>query len=271
MSNLLKLGDIIQLKESERKYVKVKYGKHYKILGFEDNTGYSDDSQWITALEDVRTGETIKLKMCESFWERVTKKFKVGDKVCIKTRYWQEQQETLKRFGFVEPCIDKSYEVSYVSESGSELSLVGTSFLFYAEYFELVKLDLSYVIPTNQWNTPITPSVIEKPILEERKIGKVKMQLFDEGFPNAVLEVAKVMTWAEQNKGYSPHDWKKLPNADTEFSAAASRHKLKAFVQKVEGIPAIDRTDEESNIVHLAHQAFNILAELELVLTGKIK
>jgi len=112
---------------------------------------------------------------------------------------------------------------------------------------------------------------ITRPILEERKIGKVKMQLFDEGFPNAILEIAKVMGWAEENKGYKPNDFKNLPNAETEFSAAASRHRVKGFIQKAEGIPAIERTDEESNIVHLAHAAFNVLAELELVLTGKIK
>ena len=112
---------------------------------------------------------------------------------------------------------------------------------------------------------------IARPILEERKIGKVQMDLFDSGFPNAITEVAKVMTWAAENKGYKPHDWKQLPNAETEFSAAASRHRVKGFIQKAEGVAAIDRTDEESNIVHLAHAAFNILAELELVLTGKIK
>lgn len=112
---------------------------------------------------------------------------------------------------------------------------------------------------------------IARPILEERKIGKVQMDLFDSGFPNAITEVAKVMTWASENKGYKPHDWKQLPNAETEFSAAASRHRVKGFIQKAEGIAAINRTDEESNIVHLAHTAFNILAELELVLTGKIK
>lgn len=117
----------------------------------------------------------------------------------------------------------------------------------------------------------LAQQTITRPVLEERKVGKVKMQLFDEGFPNAILEIAKVMGWAEENKGYKPNDFKNLPNAETEFSAAASRHRVKGFIQKAQGIPAIERTDEESNIVHLAHAAFNVLAELELVLTGKIK
>jgi hypothetical protein len=117
----------------------------------------------------------------------------------------------------------------------------------------------------------LAQQTIARPVLEERKVGKVKMQLFDEGFPNAIMEIAKVMSWAESAKGYQPNDFKNLPNAETEFSAAASRHRVKGFIQKDQGIPAIERTDEESNIAHLAHAAFNVLAELELVLTGKIK
>ena len=117
----------------------------------------------------------------------------------------------------------------------------------------------------------LAQQTIARPVLEERKIGKVKMHLYDEAFPNAILEIAKVMGWAEENKGYKPNDFKNLPNAETEFSAAASRHRVKGFIQKAQGVPAIERTDEESNIVHLAHTAFNVLAELELVLTGRIK
>lgn len=112
---------------------------------------------------------------------------------------------------------------------------------------------------------------IAKPILEERKVGKVKMHLVDEGFPNAMMELGKMMGWAEEHKGYKPNDFKNLPNAEVEFSAAATRHRLKSFIQKAEGVAAINRVDEESGISHLCHAAFNILAELELVLTGKIK
>jgi hypothetical protein len=114
-------------------------------------------------------------------------------------------------------------------------------------------------------------SSIARPILEERKVGKVQMDLFDSGFPNAVMEVAKVMTWAAENKGYKPHDWVNLPDAETSFPSAASRHRVKSLIQKVEGLPAGERVDEESAILHKAHEAFNILAELELMLRGKIK
>jgi hypothetical protein len=152
----------------------------------------------------------------------------------------------------------KHYCVDRRSHSGV-IELVGVDYCLNAEHFELAALDNN------------VQQDISRPILEERKVGKVKMQLFDEGFPNAIMEIAKMMTWAEQCKGYKPNDWKGLPNAETEFSAATSRHRVKGFIQKAEGVAAIDRTDEESSIVHLAHTCFNCLAELELVLTGKIK
>lgn len=111
---------------------------------------------------------------------------------------------------------------------------------------------------------------IARPVLEERKVGKIAIELFDEGFPNAVMAVGEVMTWAAEHKGYKPHDWKNLPNPDTAFSAAASRHRLKRLIQKVDGDYALDQVDEESNLLHLAHEAFNVLAQLELVITRKI-
>lgn len=188
--------------------------------------------------------------------------FKIGDAVKIKDSAWEEGYEVLNRFGFKRHV---SYEVSGVYPNRG-ISLVGNTSIYYPQYFELSKSSSGFThIETG------IKSDIARPILTERKIGKVQMDLFDSGFPNAITEVAKVMTWAAENKGYKPHDWKGLPNAETEFSAAASRHRVKGFIQKAEGIAAIDRTDEESNIVHLAHTAFNILAELELVLTGKIK
>lgn len=117
----------------------------------------------------------------------------------------------------------------------------------------------------------LNQSSIARPILTERKVGKVQMDLFDSGFPNAVMEVAKVMTWAAENKGYKPHDWVNLPDAETSFPSAASRHRVKSLIQKVGGLPVSERVDEESALLHKAHEAFNILAELELMLRGKIK
>lgn len=248
-SNHVKVGDYVRLIKSERKLNKLAYGHVYKVLSIESNKGYVDDSVYITEIESLNG--VVKLRMQESYFEilppraSVKKKFQVGDKViCVKNT--PEVQEGW--IGFITP---KKSEFGFVAENGC-----GQGYAFTEDELELLN---------------VSQNSIARPILTERKIGKVQMDLFDSGFPNAITEVAKVMTWAAENKGYKPHDWKQLPNAETEFSAAASRHRVKGFIQKAEGIAAIDRTDEESNIVHLAHTAFNILAELELVLIGKIK
>lgn len=111
---------------------------------------------------------------------------------------------------------------------------------------------------------------VYRPDVENRKADKIRIELFDDGFPNAILEIAKVLTWAQKVKGYKDHDWVNLPDAENSLKGAASRHRRDANQQKMEGVPAKERVDHESKHHHLAHQAFNILAELELILTGKI-
>ena len=112
---------------------------------------------------------------------------------------------------------------------------------------------------------------ITKPVLEERKKDKIRMELVDQGFPLALLELAKVMTWANENKGYKDHDWKNIPNAENAFKGAAARHRVKFDAQRSFGNEMLDCTDEESGVIHLAHEAFNVLALLELALVGKVK
>jgi len=112
---------------------------------------------------------------------------------------------------------------------------------------------------------------IARPILEERKVGKIRMELFDTGFPNAVLEIARMMTWANEHKGYKDNDWKVLPDAENAFKGAAARHRVKLDAQRSFGEDLLDCVDEESNITHLAHECFNNLALLELALVGRIK
>lgn len=116
-----------------------------------------------------------------------------------------------------------------------------------------------------------------RPVLEDRKIGKVRIELVDFGFPNALWEVAKVMTWAGVTKGYKDHDWQNLPGAKDAFPAAASRHRMKHIMASAAGLPLNEDgltdegyTDEESKFFHKAHEAFNILCELEMMMTGKI-
>lgn len=102
---------------------------------------------------------------------------------------------------------------------------------------------------------------VARPVLETRKIGKNRIELVDKGFPNALWEIARLMTKAQEVKQYSDHDWKKLP-IDT-FSSAASRHRMKTNMGEI--------YDDEFaadgfEIRHKVNEAFNVLAELELLL-----
>lgn len=113
---------------------------------------------------------------------------------------------------------------------------------------------------------------VYRPNLEDRKVGKVRVELVDDGFPLALREVAKVMTWAQTAKGYKDHDWQNLPNPEQALAAAASRHRSDYIIQRmVEQLPPTECVDIESAIIHKAHEAFGVLAQLELILRGKIK
>lgn len=109
-----------------------------------------------------------------------------------------------------------------------------------------------------------------RPELGTRKLGKVRVELVDDGFPLALREVAKVMTWAQTAKGYKDHDWQNLDNPEIALAAAASRHRSDYIMQRVvDGLPALECVDPESNLVHKAHEAFGVLSQLELLLRGK--
>lgn len=111
---------------------------------------------------------------------------------------------------------------------------------------------------------------VYRPELETRKVGKIRVELVDDGFPLALREVAKVMTWAQTAKGYKDHDWQNLPNAEIALAAAASRHRTDHIKQRVVDDYAIeDCVDPESKLLHKAHEAFGVLAQLELMLRGE--
>lgn len=106
-----------------------------------------------------------------------------------------------------------------------------------------------------------------RPVLETRKVGKVRVELVDDGFPLALREIAKVMTWAQTAKGYKDHDWQNLPNAQIQLAAAASRHRTDHITQHIVfDKPLLECVDPESKLVHKAHEAFGVLAQLELML-----
>ncbi|WCO82053.1 hypothetical protein vBPpSSYP_71 [Pseudomonas phage vB_PpS_SYP] len=112
---------------------------------------------------------------------------------------------------------------------------------------------------------------VYRPNLEDRKVGKVPMHMVIDGFPLALEHVAEIMGWAAEKKGYKLHDWRNLPEAEIAFPSAGYRHMTDNSKMKAKGLKAIDRVDHESAKLHIGHQIFNLLAELELVLRGDVK
>lgn len=77
-------------------------------------------------------------------------------------------------------------------------------------------------------------------------------------FSLALMAVAEVGTFGA-NK-YSRGGWQTVPEAVTRYGDAKWRHLLKSRHES---------HDPESNLLHKAHEAWNVLAELELMLREK--
>lgn len=88
--------------------------------------------------------------------------------------------------------------------------------------------------------------------------GKPDMSLVLGGFPRALLEVGKVATYGA--KKYSRDGWKEVPDGLHRYTSAGDRHRLMAATEGFDG---------ETGFLHLAHQAWNALAALELYLKQK--
>jgi hypothetical protein len=88
--------------------------------------------------------------------------------------------------------------------------------------------------------------------------GKVRPDLILSGMPRALLAVADVGTFGA-NK-YSENGWLSVPDGIKRYTAAMDRHRLKE---------SIEPTDQDSELLHAAHLAWNALARLELMLRDK--
>ena len=90
--------------------------------------------------------------------------------------------------------------------------------------------------------------------------GKLKPRLVIQGFARALNEVAKVATFGA-NK-YTENGWQEVPNGIARYTDAKFRHAL------AEGMG--EENDPESGLMHAAHEAWNALARLELMLKDKV-
>lgn len=73
-------------------------------------------------------------------------------------------------------------------------------------------------------------------------------------FPRAIEQVARVSEHGAKNHGWDT--WDTIKNAGTRYADAQIRHEL--------AVCRGEETDEESELLHLAHMAWDALARLEL-------
>ncbi|WP_225548120.1 dATP/dGTP diphosphohydrolase domain-containing protein [Chromobacterium violaceum] len=90
--------------------------------------------------------------------------------------------------------------------------------------------------------------------------GKPMVALILDGMPRAMLAVAGVGTFGAIK--YSPGGWLQVPDGQARYRSAGDRHRLAR---------GIESHDPDSKLLHLAHEAWNRLAELELQLRAAEK
>lgn len=85
---------------------------------------------------------------------------------------------------------------------------------------------------------------------------KPRVDLVINGFPMALMSVAEVAAYGAAK--YTEDGWKSVPDGAKRYTAAMDRHRLMEAM-------GYDH-DAESGLLHAAHQAWNALARLELLI-----
>lgn len=91
--------------------------------------------------------------------------------------------------------------------------------------------------------------------------GKVRPGLVLGGFARALLAVSRIGTFGAAK--YTDNGWMEVPNGEARYEDAKLRH----WLYEKCGIP----DDPESQELHAAHEAWNALARLDLILRNKEK
>lgn len=84
--------------------------------------------------------------------------------------------------------------------------------------------------------------------------GKVRMHLITGGMARAITEVAKIATFGAAK--YTDNGWISVPDGFRRYEDAQQRHAAKRHMGEV--------LDSDSGLLHLAHEAWNALAKLDL-------
>jgi hypothetical protein len=93
--------------------------------------------------------------------------------------------------------------------------------------------------------------------------GKADPTLFDEGFPIARMFIQSTLDYGAIK--YEAHSWRKVPGAFKRYGKAGARHRearmLAQMRNRDHGFMALDH---ESGLPHIAHELFNLMAQIEL-------
>ena len=120
---------------------------------------------------------------------------------------------------------------------------------------------------TDSIKSHLHPTVDEAPATDSEKskkmdVGKIPVWAgFLNYFPRAILAVALVSEYGKRK--YAPDAkvlstaWREVEDGLNRYLDADARHMIKR------AIPSFGEYDEESDMAHLAHKAWNAMAELE--------
>lgn len=115
----------------------------------------------------------------------------------------------------------------------------------------------SYFEPVLDEEAPRDPNGIDQHAPGAKlDAGKLRPDMVLGGFVNALACVARVGT--DGAAKYSDGGWREVPNGFARYGEAELRHRMRRQAGEV--------LDPESNSLHLAHEAWNALAKLELFL-----
>lgn len=93
--------------------------------------------------------------------------------------------------------------------------------------------------------------------------GKENPTLFDEGFPLARAFIQATLDYGAVK--YEAHSWRKVPNAFQRYAQAGARHRqARMIAQMRNGTLGFLAEDRESGLPHVAHELFNLMAQIEL-------
>jgi hypothetical protein len=93
--------------------------------------------------------------------------------------------------------------------------------------------------------------------------GKADPTLFDEGFPIARMFIQSTLDYGAIK--YEAHSWRRVPGAFKRYGKAGARHREERMLAQMRnpehGFMALDY---ESGLPHIAHELFNLMAQIEL-------